>query len=118
VPLIAFGLAGEGQLIVPLLILSTLYVFTFGGVASMLALIRSQTVLMLSISVVTIANVMFSSMFVPLPSSGLFATVSNILPARWLSSAALMNPMTSILGLIACAAVYNALPFLLRRKER
>lgn len=117
VPLIAFGLAGEGRLIVPLFVMFALYVFAFGGVASMLALIRSQTALMLSISVVTIANVMFSSMLVPLPSFGLFAAMSHILPARWLSSADLMNPMTSILGLIACAAVYNALPFLLRRKR-
>jgi hypothetical protein len=117
VPLIAFGLAGSGRLIVPLFVMFALYVFAFGGIASLLALIRSQTALMLSISVVTIANVMFSSMLLPLPSSGLFAAVSHMLPARWLSSADLMNPLTSIAGLAMCAAVYHALPFLFRRRK-
>jgi len=116
-PLAAFGAAGEARLIVPLFIMFALYVFSFGGIASLLTLIHSQTALMLSISAVTIANVMFSSMLVPLPSVGLFAAVSHVLPARWLSAADLMNPMIRIAGLCACAAVYHALPFLLRRKE-
>lgn len=117
VPLIAFGTAGEGRLIVPLLIMFALYMLSFGGIASLLAQIRNQTVLMLSICLATIANVMFSSMLVPLPSIGLFAAVSHILPARWLSSADLMNPLICIAGLAVCAAVYNVLPFLLRRKK-
>ena len=117
VPLIAFGLAGEGRLIVPLLIMFALYMLSFGGIASLLALIHNQTALMLSICLVTVANVMFSSMLVPLPSSGLFAAVSHILPARWLSPADLMNPLIGILGLAACAAVYNALPFQFRQKK-
>ncbi len=117
VPLAAFGLAGEGQLIAPLLVSFALYVFAFGGIAGLLALIRNQTAMMLSICVVTIANVMLSSMLVALPSSGLFATLAHVLPARWLSAADLQNPLLSVAGLAACATVYNALPFVLRRRE-
>ena len=117
VPVIAFGLAGEGRLIVPLLTGFALYVFAFGGIAGLLALIRNQTAMMLSICVVTIANVMLSSMLVPLPSSGLSAVLFHALPARWLSAADLQNPLLSVAGLAACAAVYNALPFVLRRRE-
>jgi hypothetical protein len=117
VPLVAFGLAGEGQLIAPLLLSFLLYVFAFGGIAGLLALIHNQTAMMLSICVVTIANVMLSSMLVPLPASGLFASISHVLPARWLSAADMQNPMLSVVGLAVSAAVYNALPFILRRKE-
>ncbi len=117
VPVIAFGLAGEGRLIAPLLAGFALYVFAFGGIAGLLALIRNQTAMMLSICVVTIANVMLSSMLVPLPSSGLSSVLFHALPARWLSAADLQNPLLSVAGLAACAAVYNALPFVLRRME-
>ncbi len=117
VPLAAFGLAGEGRLIAPLLVCFVMYMLSLGGIAGLLALIRNQTALMLSICVVTIANVMLSSMLVPLPSAGLFAVLSHVLPARWLSAADLQTPLLSVLGLAACAAVYNTLPFLLRRKE-
>ncbi len=117
VPVIAFGLAGEGWLIAPLLAGFALYVFAFGGIAGLLALIRNQTAMMLSICVVTIANVMLSSMLVPLPSSGLSSVLFHALPARWLSAADLQNPLLSVAGLAACAAVYNALPFVLRRRE-
>ncbi len=117
VPVIAFGLAGEGRLIAPLLTGFALYVFAFGGIAGLLALIRNQTAMMLSICVVTIANVMLSSMLVPLPSSGLSSVLFHALPARWLSAADLQNPLLSVAGLAACAAVYNALPFVLRRRE-
>ena len=118
IPLVAFGLAGEGRLIAPLLLCFALYVFAFGGIAGLLALIQNQTAMMLSICVVTIANVMLSSMLVPLPSSGLFAAFSHVLPARWLSAADLQKPMLSAVGLAACAAVYHALPFVLGRQER
>ncbi len=117
VPLAAFGLAGEGRLIAPLLVCFALYVLAFGGIAGLLALIHNQTAMMLCICVVTIANVMLSSMLVPLPSSGLFAIFSHILPARWLSAADLQSPVLSVLGLTGCAAVYNTLPFVLRRRE-
>ncbi len=117
VPLAAFGAAGEARLIAPLLLLFALYAFAFGGIASALAMIRSQTVLMLCICVVTIGNAMLSSMLVPLPSSGAFAAVSHVLPARWLSRADLQNPLMSAMGLGVCAAVYHALPFIFRRKE-
>lgn len=116
-PLAAFALAGEGRLIAPLLPGFALYALAFGGIAGLLALIRSQTVMMLSICVITIANVMLSSMLVPLPASGLFAAAAHVLPARWLSAADLQNPLLSVGGLAVCAAVYNALPFLLRRRE-
>lgn len=117
VPVIAFGLAGEGRLIAPLLAGFALYVLAFGGIAGLLALIRNQTAMMLSICVVTIANVMLSSMLVPLPSSGLSSVLFHALPARWLSAADLQNPLLSVAGLAVCAAVYNALPFVLRRRE-
>ncbi len=117
VPVIAFGLAGEGRLIAPLLAGFALYVFAFGGIAGLLALIRNQTAMMLSICVMTIANVMLSSMLVPLPSSGLSSVLFHALPARWLSAADLQNPLLSVAGLAVCAAVYNALPFVLRRRE-
>ena len=117
VPVIAFGLAGDGQLILPLLIGFALYVFAFGGIAGLLALIRNQTAMMLSICVVTIANVMLSSMLVPLPSSGLASALFHALPARWLAAADLQNPLLSVAGLAVCAAVYHMLPFVLRRRE-
>jgi len=116
IPLTAFYLAGAGELVLPLLILFALYLFAYGGVAALLALIRNKTALMLCICVVTIANVLFGSLLVQLPASGVMGILSRALPSRWLTSISVMPPLACVAGLAACAAVYNALPFLIRRK--
>ena len=117
IPLVAFHLAGADELVLPLLVMFALYVFSYGGVAAMLALIRNKTALMLCICVITVANVMFGSLLVQLPSSGIMNIVSRVLPSRWLTSVSTLPPFACVAGLAACAAVYNALPFFIRRKE-
>ncbi len=117
VPLVAFGLSGEGRLIIPLLIMFALYAFAFGGIAAMMAKIQNQTPLMLGISALTIANVMFGSMLVKLPSSGIMTAISYLLPSRWVSAINTVSPLLCVAGLSVCALVYNVLPFLLRRKD-
>ncbi len=117
VPLAAMVKAGAGELAVPLAVMFTLYVFAYGGVAAMLSGIRNKTALMLCICVVTVANVMFGSLLVQLPASGTLGILSRVLPSRWLTSLGSLPPLACVAGLAACAAIYNALPFLLRRKE-
>ena len=116
IPLTAFALAGAEALVLPLFFMFALYAFAYGGVAAMLSGIRNQTALMLCICVVTIANVMFGSLLVQLPASGVFNVVSRILPSRWLTSISSLPPLTCVAGLAACAAIYNALPFIRRRE--
>jgi len=117
IPLVAFYLAGAGELVLPLLVMFALYVFSYGGVAALLSEFRNKTALMLCICVVTVANVMFGSLLVQLPSSGVMNIISRVLPSRWLTSISTLPPLACVAGLAACAAVYNALPFLIRRKE-
>ena len=117
IPLTGFVLAGAGDLAAPLFVMFALYVFAYGGVAAILSGIRNRTALMLCICVVTVANVMFGSLLVQLPSSGVMGVVSLVLPSRWLTSLASLPPLVCIAGLAACAAVYNVLPFVIRRRE-
>jgi hypothetical protein len=63
-----------------------------------------------------VANVMFGSLLVQLPSSGLFNILSRALPSRWLTSLGSMPPLACVAGLAVCAVVYNMLPFILRRR--
>jgi hypothetical protein len=72
---------------------------------------------MLSISVITIANVMFGSLLIKLPSGGALNALTYMLPSRWLSSIKTLDPALCIAGLLGCAIVYNVLPFIIRRKE-
>jgi hypothetical protein len=116
VPLAAFGLAGAGETILPLLVMFALYTLSYGGIAAFVAKIKNQTVLMLMISVITIATVMFGSMLIKLPSAGILTSLSYILPSRWLSSVQ-FNPAWCIGGVCVCALVYNALPFLTATKD-
>jgi len=117
IPLIAFALAGAGELVPPLAAGFMLYVFAYGGVAAMLSGIRNKTALMLCICVVTAANVLFGSLLVKLPSSGWLSVLSRVLPSRWLTSLDSLPPLACVAGLAACAALYNALPFVIRRRE-
>lgn len=117
IPLAAFALAGAGELVLPLLVMFALYVFAYGGVAAVLSTIRNKTALMLCICVVTVANVMFGSLLVKLPASGAMNILSRLLPSRWLTSLISMTPLACVAGLAACAAIYNALPFIFRRRE-
>lgn len=117
VPLAALGIAGAGVMIAPLAAMFALYLLAYGGIAALIAKIASQTVMMLCISVVTIANVMFGSMLIKLPSGGALSIFTYILPSRWLSSINTMEPLVCVAGLAVCAVVYNVLPFLIRRKE-
>ncbi len=116
-PLIAFGMAGAGEKILPLFFMTALYLLSFGGIASLISKINNKTVLMLCISIITIANVMFGSLLISLPSGGVFSFFTYLLPSRWLSSIKSLEPMMCIAGLCACAFVYNLLPFLLKKKE-
>ncbi len=118
IPLAAFGFAGRGELIAPLAAMFALYLLAYGGVAALVSKINNQTALMLLISVITIANVMFGSMLIKLPSNGLLNAVTYVLPSRWLSSIKTQDPLVCIAGLALCAVVYSALPFLIRRKEK
>jgi hypothetical protein len=72
---------------------------------------------MLLISVITIANVMFGSLLIKLPSQGALSLVAYALPSRWLSSINTLDPALCIAGLLGCAIIYNILPFIIRRKE-
>ncbi|MGE5494674.1 MAG: ABC transporter permease [Burkholderiales bacterium] len=117
VPLVAFGIAGAEEIIAPMAVMFALYLVSYGGVASLIAKINNQTVLMLLISVITIANVMFGSLLVKLPSGGALNMVTYLLPSRWLSSIKTLDPALCVAGLVGCAVVYNVLPFVIRRKE-
>lgn len=118
VPLIAFGFAGRADYIAPLAVMFALYLISYGGVASLVSKIEDQTLLMFVISVITIANVMFGSLLIRLPSGGFLNSISYILPSRWLSSIKAMDPALCIAGLLVCALVYNVLPLVIRRRER
>ncbi len=117
IPLAAFALAGARERILPLFIMFALYGFAYGGVAAALSGIRNRTALMLCICVVTVANVMFGSLLVKLPASGVFNVISRQLPSRRLTSLGSLPSITCVAGLAACAAIYNALPFIFRRRE-
>lgn len=116
-PLVAFYAANAGRLVLPLLVMFVLYVLAFGGIASLVAKIADQTALMLSISVITIANVLFGSMLVKLPQTGTFNIFAHVLPSRWLSSMDALGTLWSIIGLLGITALYHALPFIFRKKE-
>ena len=117
IPLVAFALAGAGERVLPLFVMFALYAFAYGGVAAILSGIHNKTALMLCICVVTVANVLFGSLLVKLPASGIMDIVSRVLPSRWLTSQSSLPPLVCVAGLAACAAIYNALPFILRRRE-
>jgi hypothetical protein len=117
IPLAAFGIGGAGQMIAPMAVMFALYLFAYGGIAALVSKITNNTALMLVISVITIANVMFGSMLIKLPSGGLLSALTYVLPSRWLSSIKTLDPALCIAGLAACAAAYNALPFVVRRNE-
>ncbi|MBT3319338.1 MAG: ABC transporter permease [Clostridia bacterium] len=114
--LIAFGIAGKFDTIAPALALFALYLVSYGGISSLVSKIKNKTTLMLTISLITIVNLFLGAMLVDLPAAGFISNASYILPSRWLSSADTLGVGWSILGMFACAAVYNALPFVSRKK--
>lgn len=118
IPLAVFWLAGEGLLVLPLLLLFALYLLSLGGVAAMVAGLREQTAQLLLISLFTIANVLLGGLLMPLPSGGLVGTLAHILPARWLSSAESHGVWLACAGLLVTVVVYNAIPFVCRRRRR
>lgn len=115
--LIGFGVAGASEYVAPIIIMFILYLLAYGGIASLIAQMRNQTAQMLIISVVTVANVLFGSLLVSLPSGGEFQTFTYLLPSRWLSSIESLGAFESSMGLIICAFVYQVLPFIIRKKE-
>ncbi len=117
IPLTAFYLAGAGDLVLPLAVMFALYVFAYGGVAALISSIENKTALMLCICAITAANVLFGSLLVKLPSSDWVSVIARVLPSRWLTSLGSLSPLACVAGLAACAAVYNALPFVFRRRE-
>lgn len=114
--LIALGIAGKLNLIAPTLLMFVLYLVAYGGVASLVSKIKNKTTLMLTISLIAIVNLFLGAMLVDLPAAGFISNASFILPSRWLSSPGTLGFGWSLLGITACAIVYNALPFLLRKK--
>ena len=116
-PLIAYGVAGDGGRVLPVLIMFALYLLAYGGVASLVARARGRTLRMMAVSVITIANVLFSSMLVKLPSAGAFRIFTYIFPSRWLSSLDALGVGWCILGLAVCALVYTAPPFIFKQKK-
>ncbi len=72
---------------------------------------------MLTITLVAIVNLFLGAMLLSLPAAGFISKASYILPSRWISSTDTLGVWWSILGLLGCAVVYNALPFILRSKE-
>lgn len=117
VPLIALGLAGTGQMILPLMAMFLLYMLCFGGMASLISRLRDKTAAVLAVSVITIANVMLGSMLVKLPASGAFSIVTYLLPARWLSSPDALGAPLCIAALLGYAVLINTLPFIFRRRK-
>ena len=117
IPLAAFWLAGEGHLVLPMLLIFALYLLSLGGVAAMVAGLREQTAQLLLISLFTIANVLLGGLLMPLPSGGLFGTLVHILPARWLSSAESHGVWLACAGLLVTAFVYNVIPFVVGRRK-
>jgi hypothetical protein len=118
IPLTAFGLAGAGRLIAPMLVLFFLYLLWFGGIASLISRLRDKTAAVMAVSVITIANVMLGSMLVKLPASGAFSLATYLFPARWLSSLDALGLQVCLTWLVVYAASVNALPFLLRRRQK
>ena len=114
---IAYIIAGSPGLAALKLAAFALYVFAFGGVASLLCQIKSKTTHMLSITLIVIVNLAFGSLLVSLPTAGIVPKIAYVLPSRWLASAPFIGAWWSILGLCACAVLYHALPFILRRKR-
>lgn len=117
IPLVGFGLAGRADYIAPLAAMFALYLLSYGGVASLVSKVENQTVLMLLISIITIANVMFGSLLIKLPSNGVLNVITYILPSRWLSSIRALSPALCIAGLLGCAVVYNAIALIIRKKN-
>ena len=98
------------------LLMFALYLVAYGGVASFVSKIKNKTTLMLTISLIAIVNLFLGAMLIDLPSVGFISSASYILPSRWLSSMGTFGFGWSLLGMLACAVVYSALPFLLRKK--
>ncbi len=115
--LIALSIFGKPGSVVPALLLFALYLLAFGGVASLVSNTKNTTTLMLTISLITIVNLFLGAMLVDLPAAGFISRASYILPSRWLSSIETLGVWQSLLGMLACAVVYNALPFLFRKKS-
>lgn len=114
--LIGFGAAGRGTIIPTVIIAFALYLIAYGGVASLLCRASNKTTHMLSLTLVVIINLLFGSMLIKLPDAGIVSTLSYMLPSRWMSTVEHSRSLC-ILGLIISAAVYNALPFVFRKRE-
>lgn len=114
--LIGFSSAGEGTAIPTVITAFALYLFAYGGVASLLYRISNKTTHMLTLTLVVIINLLFGSMLIKLPDSGIVSTLSFLLPSRWMSAMEQIGGWC-LLGLLISAAVYNALPFLFRKRE-
>jgi hypothetical protein len=95
-----------------------LYLFAFGGVASALGRIQSKTIHMMSITVVSVVNLGFGSLLLNLPEIGIVPKLAYLLPSRWLSSVDLNGVWACLAGLAVCAAVYNSIVFLRRKRKR
>ena len=115
--LIGFAAAGKPGLILPFAVLFALYLFAYGGIASLVSKISSRTTLMLTITLVAIVNLFLGSMLLELPALGIISKLSYMLPSRWMSSADTLGVWWCMLGMLGCAAAYNALPFIFRSRS-
>ena len=106
--------AGAGVYI----LMFALYLFAFGGIASALGCIKSKTIHMMSITVISIVNLGFGSLLLNLPEIGIVPKLAYLLPSRWLSSVDLNGVWACLAGLAVCAAVYNSIVFLRAKRKR
>jgi len=110
----ASGNIGRGEIT---LLLFALYLLSYGGAGALLCKIKSKTIHVLSISVVSIINLAFGSLLIAMPAAGIMAKLSYVLPSRWMTSFDFLE-VFAVLGLAACAVVYNCLPFILRKNKK
>lgn len=111
---IAFCIAGSTGRSAIILLMYVLYLLSYSGVGALLCTIKSKTVHVMSISVITIVNLAFGALLIDMPTVGIVPILSYVLPSRWLTSIDI-HSLYSVYGLIICTAVYNALPFLTRK---
>ena len=117
VPAVALHIADTSAPVAGLLVMFALYLLAFGGIASMVSRIGSQTLRLLAISVITISAVLFGGLLIPLPGGGWLSAAAHMLPSRWLSSISRIGVPGCIAGLAACAALYNIIPFFIKKEN-
>ena len=114
----AFTAAGHYTEAASYIIMFSLYLFAFGGIASALCRIKSKTIHMISITAAALVNLGFGSLLVKLPEVGIVPKLAYILPSKWLTSLGASGFWICLAGLAASAAVYNSIVFIRRKRKK